>query len=368
VNYIGFCADVDKPEDMFPGYKAKRPVAEPQPREKGVGPSSTFFPGSTRAINVLDRRFGQQPVNIANDPADVEERIRATVVMKRVRIEEFFRDFDKLRKGKVTPNQMKGILSQLGFQLTGDEFAGLSQRYATADGMFSHNDFCAYINSAFTATGIDKAPERRVAAVTQNETVLARRKYLEFTPQEEARLGALLEDYRQAIKVKRISMKPQFQGFDITRNGHVTKTQFVRVCAQLGVAAPDALMNILLKRYMDKGNAEEVNYVDFCDDVDRPEDIFGVGRDYNHSREYFPRTEPHVVATDIVRDQPDDVEDVLAKLRLRAKEQRIRFGEFMRDFDKLRSGHITDAQFRIGLNMGKVVLSAAEFQQLCEHY
>jgi hypothetical protein len=32
----------------------------------------------------------------------VEERIRAVVVMKRIRIGEFFRDFDKLRKGKVT--------------------------------------------------------------------------------------------------------------------------------------------------------------------------------------------------------------------------------------------------------------------------
>lgn len=41
-------------------------------------------------------------VNIANDPNDVEARLQAQVVMKRVRIEEFFRDFDKLRKGKVT--------------------------------------------------------------------------------------------------------------------------------------------------------------------------------------------------------------------------------------------------------------------------
>ena len=163
-------------------------------------------------------------------------------------------------------------------------------------------------------------------------------------------------------------MKPQFQGFDITKNGHVTKTQFIRVCAQLGVHAPDNLMGVLLKRYMDKGNAEEVNYVDFCNEVDSPEDIFGVGRNFNTSTEYFPRTHPHVVATDIVKDRPDDVEDVLAKLRIKVKEQRIRFQEFMRDFDKLRSGYITDAQFRIGLNMGKVVLSAGEFELLCEHY
>jgi len=44
----------------------------------------------------------QQAVNIANDPSDVEKRLQAQVVMKRIRIEEFFRDFDKLRKGRVT--------------------------------------------------------------------------------------------------------------------------------------------------------------------------------------------------------------------------------------------------------------------------
>lgn len=63
---------------------------------------SYFFAGPTRDINVLENRFLQPAVNIANDPSDVEQRLQAMVVMKRVRIEEFFRDFDKLRKGKVT--------------------------------------------------------------------------------------------------------------------------------------------------------------------------------------------------------------------------------------------------------------------------
>jgi len=49
-------------------------------------------------------------------------------------------------------------------------------------------------------------------------------------------------------------------------------------------------------------------------------------------------------------------------------EQRIRIGEFFRDFDKLRSGTITEAQFRIGLNMGKIVLSGNEFTHLAEHF
>jgi len=50
------------------------------------------------------------------------------------------------------------------------------------------------------------------------------------------------------------------------------------------------------------------------------------------------------------------------------KEQRIRISEFFRDFDKLRSGYITEAQFRIGLNMSKIVLSGSEFRLLADHF
>ncbi len=40
----------------------------------------------------------------------------------------------------------------------------------------------------------------------------------------------------------------------------------------------------------------------------------------------------------------------------------------MRDFDKLRSGFITVTQFRIGLNMAKIVLSSSEMDLLCSTY
>jgi Ca2+-binding EF-hand superfamily protein len=45
--------------------------------------------------------------------------------MKRVRIEEFFHDFDKLRKGRVTKSQFSSIMSQLGFNLTNEELSNL---------------------------------------------------------------------------------------------------------------------------------------------------------------------------------------------------------------------------------------------------
>jgi len=161
-------------------------------------------------------------------------------------------------------------------------------------------------------------------------------------------------------------LKPQFQDFDITKCGHVTKSQFLRVLTQLGIFAPEAVLNLILRRYMDKGNADEVNYVDFCNDVDTHEGIFGVGRSHGQSFDYYPRTQPRKVETEIVKLQPDDVEDVLARIRLFCKQQRTRVSEFFRDFDKLRSGYITDSQFRIGLNMAKIVLSSTEFEQVVQ--
>lgn len=71
---------------------------------------------------------------------------------------------------------------------------------------------------------------------------------------------------------------------------------------------------------------------------------------------------------EIIRNCPDDVDDVLARIRAKCAQQRIRIAEFFRDFDRLRSGYITAAQFRIGLTMSKVPVSQSEFQMLCQHY
>lgn len=138
--------------------------------------------------------------------------------------------------------------------------------------------------------------------------------------------------------------------------------------AQLGIYAPESVLALICKRYMDKGNADEVNYVDFCNEVDTHEGMFGVGRAHNQSFDYFPRTQPRKVETDIIKLRPDDVEDVVARIRTICKQQRVRVAEFFRDFDKLRSGFITESQFRIGLNMAKIVLSSTEFEALVEHF
>ena len=166
----------------------------------------------------------------------------------------------------------------------------------------------------------------------------------------------------------RIHIKPVFQDFDITKNGHVTKAQFLRVLDRLRIYAPQHVLQGILKRYMDMGNIDEVNYVDFCEDVDSSNQLFEVGQDFNHSFDYFPKTQARVSKAEIVRNNPVDVDDILARVRQICLEQRIRIPEFFRDFDKLRSGYITANQFRMGLSMAKIPISHQEFAKLAETY
>jgi hypothetical protein len=144
----------------------------------------------------------QPKIEISNDPSDVEDRIRSVVVMKRIRIEEFFRDFDKLRKGRITREEFKRILACLNFRLTQVELDALCEKYVTNDPekFFNYVAFTAGINKAFTITGIDKAPETKVMAATQGDTLLARRKYLQ-TSGSGIDLESVLDQYKEAVKI-----------------------------------------------------------------------------------------------------------------------------------------------------------------------
>jgi hypothetical protein len=46
------------------------------------------------------------------------------------------------------------------------------------------------------------------------------------------------------------------------------------VLDKLRITAPQHVLQTLLKRYMDKGNIDEVNYVDFTEDVDGSAQLF----------------------------------------------------------------------------------------------
>jgi hypothetical protein len=58
--------------------------------------------------------------------------------------------------------------------------------------MFNYFSFCDTINTAFTLKGIDKDPVATVKAITKDDTLLARRKYLEITPEDDQKMQEVM--------------------------------------------------------------------------------------------------------------------------------------------------------------------------------
>lgn len=55
VNYVKFCKDVDKPEDMFEGQQLANQPADLAPGSRKT--KSNFFGSSTMGMNIMDNRF-----------------------------------------------------------------------------------------------------------------------------------------------------------------------------------------------------------------------------------------------------------------------------------------------------------------------
>jgi Ca2+-binding EF-hand superfamily protein len=164
-------------------------------------------------------------------------------------------------------------------------------------------------------------------------------------------------------------LKPQFEDFDITKIGYVTKNQFCRILKQFDLVPPtEKLLNLVLKKYMDRGNLADVNYYEFIRDIDRYNEI-GHALSKSHTDTFQSYSyKPRQSKATIRHQAPNDLDDLLSRLRRIIKEKRIRVSEFMRDFDKLRHGNITKDQLRLAMNMAKLPLSETEFKSICEGF
>ena len=105
--------------------------------------------------------------------------------MDRIRINEFFRDFDKLRKGIVTVGQFERVLCSLKLHLTDIEYKAIINKYLlpnpTGDptkDLVNYRSFCEYVDLPFTQKGLEKDPGIRIQMPSIQDANLARRKQI----------------------------------------------------------------------------------------------------------------------------------------------------------------------------------------------
>jgi len=304
----------------------------------------------------------------ARDIDSLEEKIKAHVVMYKIRIDQFFLDFDKLRKGTVTKDQFRRVLALSGVTVEDYQYDLLVNKYGLDNS--SNMDwfsFCKTIDRVFTTRGIEKDPLFEVPQIVSDTTIPARRHFLKLNEDHRDKLMHILNLVNKEIQTRRVLIKPHFQDFDRTRNGYVTRSQFLRVLSTFDIYPKDEYLDILLRCYTDNGNLNEVNYFEFCKDVDG-QDSITQSINNKHASQFTIPPVPHTVQPYIYKDSNASLQEVVARIQRKVKEERIRVQEFLRDFDGLRSGAITNSQFRIGLNMAKIPLSNSDFNTLVEYF
>merc|ERR1711904_625515 len=189
-------------------------------------------------------------VTRTHDELHVVHKIQARVVERRLRLTEFFQDYDPLRKGFCNHGQVKSIFALLKISLEPDELNELFQAYAREAGLFCDAACCQEVDQAFTTNHLEKQPLARIA------------------------MAKLEEGIRARISTRRILVRPDFKQMDTAHRGHVSMGQLARVMDSLGFQMDAAAIDLLGYAYCDLGNHTDFNYNDFCLSVDPPsEDV-----------------------------------------------------------------------------------------------
>jgi Ca2+-binding EF-hand superfamily protein len=197
-----------------------------------------------------------------------EEKVQAKVVERRIRIREWFTDYDPLRKGYCTTGQARSILGLLGINIALSDWETLVAKYGREDGMFNYGQFCDFVDEAFSVKGLERTPTTRISMPDVAVTLPGRRNRQKLTPDDEYEIGRVEEDIRAKVSQRRIFLKPYFEDFDPARHGHVSKNQFGRALGSLGFELTEDEVNLLAMKYCDLGNKFDMNYWDFCNCCD----------------------------------------------------------------------------------------------------
>ncbi|OWZ24484.1 hypothetical protein PHMEG_000432 [Phytophthora megakarya] len=389
INYVTFCYDLENW-----GHDNQRSESRPSSRS-GVG-CEIIVPAKLRA----DTFEETAAVPHVRSVPMLIRYIKQTIKRDRIRLEEYYRDFDKLRHGKITAPQFCAGLDAAGFLLSRAEMSLLSDEYACkeVDSMGKHwiawKAFVDDVESVFTVKGLEQNPHHDLKTLETREgqfggVVIDK----DLTPAEEDEVKRIMLTMKRAIDRQRMEIKPAFEDFDRSKQGFISSTKFERVLSMFNLlpaqASDTRLLVIKFREQAAIGTSAtlssicDVNYRAFLEalkilggytKIGSKEDIQNLvlpGSVAFRQELYQSGIMNHDANRRRARDNNAGVANLpqlLAELRRQLSIKRIRLKEFIVEGDKLRSGEITVAKFHTALNRSGCVLDAADIQTLSQHY
>ena len=218
-----------------------------------------FVPSLSSANNYYT--YQTHFTNLNFNIGDIIDKIKNTVKINRIRLNEFFEDFDPLRKGTCTKAKFRTALDMANLHLREDEFVILEQFFSVPDenDKVYYKDLVEEVETVFTVKGLEKNPLLRpkdyVIPDFLNPTKRLSQEEADFLDKTMRKLALLSIKYR-------VMAKNFFRDNDRANIGIVPSSRFASILSFFKLHADEKEMNILIKRFSGK-NSIEINYYDF---------------------------------------------------------------------------------------------------------
>jgi len=274
INYQALDMDIKAAAELVPP-----PSGEHAPMNR-VPQSARSQVSGARVSSERCRR--QAALMETRQSVDIMERLRAIVQERRLRLADCFVDFDKLRKGLCTMNQLKTVFTVLGIELNCGDYAALGELFSNEEicvrghvPVFRYREFCDQVCDVhalnINSWDMDLPPTPSTAGMERPGSRIRYKAPLGENVQD--RLYELEIWIRNRAEVRSLDLKRCFQDFDKVCTGHVTRTQFTRIMLMMQCELSTADCDMLCQAFCDTDSGLEFNYIDFCNSIKQRDQV-----------------------------------------------------------------------------------------------
>jgi len=289
-------------------------------------------------------------MNMMNDVQSIEKSIQILLDEQRIRLNDFFVDWDSLRSGFVTKQQFIRCLNLAcqnshGLNLTQMEVEKLVAKYlnnSTSKDMVCYRDFLNNINQHFNQDLLHPKPPVETQILAKVPYLKSIKSEIPNKTLESKFVYKILEKIAFYYFYRKLDIQSMYKDFDKVNCGLITKSVFIRFFpVPEGCTEKDIVM--LSNYYQDPKNSLYCNYLNFCYDIKKL-----IKSMYESNQNKLQKGIPKLIKNEKTS---NSTEKALSRLRIMVYKNGIRTQEFFQDYDKLNHGVITRNQFFNGLKL-----------------
>ncbi|XP_031786123.1 uncharacterized protein LOC100170120 isoform X1 [Nasonia vitripennis] len=386
VNYVAFIKTIEEIQDFLKKHQCL---------DKG-GDLKDGFPGRIIEVKLpkLSRPeigkiktacvFPKQLHFLPLDPnskriRDIQEimlRLQEHALKNRIRVAQYFQDYDVFNVGRITKNQFERGFDEMRnsglgkLYLAPEEIENLIAFYKDPNDMerICWRTFEDDIEQVFTIKHLHKHPNCKVISPSKEVKTLPRKGHQEWgclknVSQKEMKAiyERTLKKIIQRVKERRFSLRPYFRDFDKNNRGHVSRAQLRQALAVAAIPLTQGEISSLEFMY---NNDIGFHYLDFVSELEQFADEFP-DCDGKQSESRMS-TSKQLERSEAPEEK--DIDLILAKIKAKAVCNGIQVNEFLRRFDTRNEKVVTRLEFHRGLDQLKCDLTCTEVNTLMDHF